>query len=72
MAALAEASQATVKQAATLFEDRVVMAETLDAPWLGFYQQVSDLMVQTYRLNDAILSHLQVQLQDRRTSTACA
>ncbi|BBT38525.1 chemotaxis transducer [Pseudomonas putida] len=65
LAALAEASQATVKQAATLFEDRVVMAETLDAPWLGFYQQVSDLMVQTYRLNDAILSHLQVQLQDR-------
>lgn len=65
LAELAQASQATIKQAAGLFEEQVVMAETLDVPWAGFYQQVSGLMAQTYRLNDAILTHLQVQLQAR-------
>nr|WP_290444494.1 MULTISPECIES: methyl-accepting chemotaxis protein [unclassified Pseudomonas] len=61
----AQASQATVKQAATLFEDQVVVAETLDAPWAGFYQQTSELMAQTYRLNEAVLAHLHGQLEDR-------
>ncbi|MBV4505721.1 methyl-accepting chemotaxis protein [Pseudomonas sp. BW13M1] len=61
----AEASQSTVKQAATLFEDQVVVAETLDAPWAGFYQQTSDLMAQTYRFNDAVLAHLHGQLEER-------
>ncbi|QXH35070.1 methyl-accepting chemotaxis protein [Pseudomonas muyukensis] len=61
----AQASQATVKQGATLFEDQVVVAETLDAPWAGFYQQTSELMAQTYRLNEAVLAHLHGQLEDR-------
>ncbi|MDZ4020138.1 hypothetical protein PssiTeo3_35220 [Pseudomonas sichuanensis] len=65
LAATAEASQATVKQAASLFEDQVVVAETLDAPWAGFYQQTSELMAQTYRLNDAVLAQLNGQLEDR-------
>ncbi len=65
LAASAQASQATVKQAASLFEDQVVVAETLDAPWAGFYQQTSELMAQTYRLNDAVLAHLHGQLEDR-------
>ncbi|MDF0730200.1 methyl-accepting chemotaxis protein [Pseudomonas entomophila] len=61
----AQASQATVKQAATLFEDQVVVAESLDAPWLAFYEQVSGLMAQTYQFNDAVIGHLQLQLQER-------
>nr|WP_194789933.1 methyl-accepting chemotaxis protein [Pseudomonas sp. UFMG81] len=65
LAASAQASQATVKQAASLFEDQVVVAETLDTPWAGFYQQTSELMAQTYRLNDAVLAHLHGQLEDR-------
>nr|WP_232108875.1 methyl-accepting chemotaxis protein [Pseudomonas mosselii] len=65
LASDAQASQATVKQAATLFEDQVVVAETLDAPWSGFYQQTSDLMAQTYRFNDAALAHLHGQLEER-------
>ncbi|MEN8639249.1 methyl-accepting chemotaxis protein [Pseudomonas sichuanensis] len=65
LAASAQASQATVKQAASLFEDQVVVAETLDAPWAGFYQQTSELMAQTYRLNDAVLAQLNGQLEDR-------
>nr|WP_269807392.1 methyl-accepting chemotaxis protein [Pseudomonas sp. NMI795_08] len=65
LAASAQASQATVKQAASLFEDQVVVAETLDAPWAGFYQQTTELMAQTYRLNDAVLAQLNGQLEDR-------
>ncbi|MDT8922664.1 methyl-accepting chemotaxis protein [Pseudomonas taiwanensis] len=65
LAGAAQASQATVKQAAALFEEQVVVAETLDAPWATFYQQVSDLIGQTYQLNDAILAQLQGQLQAR-------
>jgi methyl-accepting chemotaxis protein len=42
-----------------------VVAETLDAPWPAFYQQTRELMGHTYRLNEAILMHLQGQLQDR-------
>ncbi|QXH50731.1 methyl-accepting chemotaxis protein [Pseudomonas fakonensis] len=65
LAASAQASQATVKQAASLFEDQVVVAETLDAPWASFYQQTSDLMAQTWQLNDAVLAHLHGQLEER-------
>lgn len=65
LAQVAGSSQATVRQAASLFEAQVVVAETLDAPWQAFYQQVSDLMAQTYRLNDAVIGQLQEQLQQR-------
>jgi len=65
LAGAAASSQATVRQAASLFEEQVVVAETLDAPWPAFYQQVSELMAQTYRFNDALLADLQGQLQQR-------
>ena len=65
LGAQAQASQATVRRAAALFEDQVVVAETLDAPWPAFYEQVSALMGETYRLNDAVIAHLQQQLQAR-------
>ncbi|TLP63487.1 methyl-accepting chemotaxis protein [Pseudomonas mosselii] len=65
LASSAQASRASVRQAATLFEDQVVVAETLDAPWTGFYQQTSELMAQTYRLNDAVLGYVQGQLEVR-------
>lgn len=62
---LAASSQASLKQASELFEEQVVMAETLDAPWPGFYQQVSQLMAQTYTLNAATGEFLDQQLQQR-------
>lgn len=61
----ANASQATLKQASELFEDQVVMANTLDKPWQDFYDQVTGLMDKTYQLNDATLKFLGVQLQQR-------
>ena len=62
---LAQASSASLKQGSELFEEQVVMAQTLDAPWQGFYDDVSRLMAQTYQLNDATLTFLEQQLQQR-------
>ncbi|NNA66963.1 methyl-accepting chemotaxis protein [Pseudomonas gessardii] len=63
--ALAQASQASLKQASELFEEQVVMAETLEAPWQTFYDEVTALMAKTYQLDDATLSFLDQQLQQR-------
>ncbi|WP_350612566.1 methyl-accepting chemotaxis protein [Pseudomonas sp. HY7a-MNA-CIBAN-0227] len=63
--ALANASQASLKQGSELFEEQVVMAETLDAPWQGFYDEVSSLMAKTYQFDDATLTFLDQQLQAR-------
>ncbi|WP_236195794.1 methyl-accepting chemotaxis protein [Pseudomonas glycinae] len=65
LSAPVDASKASLKQAGTLIEEQVVIAETLDAPWQGFYDQVTGLMDQTYQLNDATLKFLDTQLQQR-------
>nr|WP_017902598.1 methyl-accepting chemotaxis protein [Pseudomonas fuscovaginae] len=62
---LANASQASLKKASELFEEQVVMAETLEAPWPAFYEQVSTVMAQTYQLNDATLAYFAQELQQR-------
>jgi methyl-accepting chemotaxis protein len=62
---LASTSRSTLKQGSELFEEQVVMADTLDAPWQAFYDQVSGLMAQTYELNEATLKFLGVELQQR-------
>jgi methyl-accepting chemotaxis protein len=62
---LAQASNASLKQGSELFEEQVVMAETLDAPWQGFYDNVSQLMAQTYQLDEATLTFLEQQLEQR-------
>ena len=62
---LAQASNASLKQGSELFEEQVVMAETLDAPWQGFYDHVSQLMAQTYQLDEATLTFLGQQLEQR-------
>ncbi|MDU9389879.1 methyl-accepting chemotaxis protein [Pseudomonas sp. zfem002] len=61
----AAASQASLKQASELFENQVVVAETLDAPWASFYKQTSELMARTYELNESTLAFLDQQLQAR-------
>ncbi len=65
LGSLAASSQASLKQAGELFEEQVVMAETLDAPWPVFFEQVSKLMAQTYALNTATGEFLDQQLQQR-------
>jgi len=61
----AQASQASLKQGSELFEEQVVMAETLDTPWQGFYDGVSQLMAKTYQLDDATLAFIGQQLEQR-------
>ncbi|WP_241778968.1 methyl-accepting chemotaxis protein, partial [Pseudomonas corrugata] len=65
LASPADGSKGTLKKVAELIEEQVVMADTLDAPWPAFFDQVSSLMEQTYRLNDAALGFLDVQLRHR-------
>jgi methyl-accepting chemotaxis protein len=65
LAVHADSSRASLKKASELFEEQVVMADTLDAPWQAFYDQVSALMGQTYQLNEATLKFLGTQLQQR-------
>ncbi|KAE9643150.1 methyl-accepting chemotaxis protein [Pseudomonas sp. PB106] len=65
LSAQADDSKASLKQASELFEDQVVMADTLDAPWQAFYDQVTALMDKTYALNEASLKFLDSQLQQR-------
>jgi len=65
LATQADSSKASLKKASELFEEQVVMADTLDAPWQGFYDQVTGLMDQTYQLNEATLKFLGTQLQQR-------
>ncbi|KRP59878.1 methyl-accepting chemotaxis protein [Pseudomonas orientalis] len=62
---VAQASRASLKQGADLFEERVVVAETLDTAWQGFYDDVSQLMARTYQLDDATLAFLKQQLEQR-------
>ena len=62
---LAKSSNASLKQGSELFEEQVVMAETLDAPWQDFYDGVSRLMALTYQLDDATLTFLGQQLEQR-------
>ncbi|TDK57468.1 methyl-accepting chemotaxis protein [Pseudomonas moraviensis] len=65
LTAQADSSKASLKQASELFEEQVVMADTLDAPWQAFYDQVTGLMENTYQLNQATLKFLDNQLQQR-------
>ena len=62
---LATASQATLKTSVALFENKVVIADTLDMPWTQFYDEVGAAMGKTYELNDAVLAFLDRQLQER-------
>ncbi|MBF6032323.1 methyl-accepting chemotaxis protein [Pseudomonas sp. P155] len=61
----ADSSKASLKQASELFEEQVVMADTLDAPWQAFYDQITTLIDRTYQLNEATLKFLDTQLQQR-------
>lgn len=63
----ADGSRVSLKQASELFEEQVVMADTLDAPWQEFYEQVTGLIDKTYLLNEATLKFLDTQLQQRLT-----
>ena len=65
LASHAASSLETLKTTAVMFEDKVVIADSLDTPWAQFYADVSGAMDQTYQLNHAVLAFLDKQLQVR-------
>ncbi|PJE42808.1 MAG: methyl-accepting chemotaxis protein [Pseudomonas sp.] len=65
LASQAASSLETLKTTAVLFEDKVVIADSLDTPWAQFYADISGAMDQTYQLNHAVLAFLDKQLQVR-------
>jgi methyl-accepting chemotaxis protein len=71
LATKADSSLETLKTTAALFEDKVVIADSLDTPWVQFYTDVSAAMEQTYQLNSAVLvlldQQLEARLQENRT-----
>ena len=71
LASQAASSLETLKTTAVLFEDKVVIADSLDTPWAQFYADISGAMAQTYQLNEIVLvfldKQLQVRLEENRT-----
>ncbi len=67
LGSLAEASRQTLKDSAALFEDQVIIADSLDTPWAQFFDQVSQEMGKTYAFNDALLTFLESELSKRLT-----
>ncbi len=65
LATPAASSLETLKTIAVVFEDQVVVADSLDTPWAQFYNDVSTAMEQTYQLNSAVLVFLDKQLEQR-------
>ncbi|MCU1718114.1 methyl-accepting chemotaxis protein [Pseudomonas sp. 5P_3.1_Bac2] len=65
LATQADASLATLKSIATVVEDQVVVADSLDTPWLNYYAELSGAIDKTYGLNDELLGFLDQQLQKR-------
>ncbi|WP_339511485.1 methyl-accepting chemotaxis protein [Pseudomonas sp. RL_15y_Pfl2_60] len=65
LAGLADASQKSLPEAIRLFEDRVVVADSLDAPWRAFFTDTTALIAKTYALSDAVVSLLDQRLETR-------
>ena len=61
----AQASRGSLQASSDIFQDQVIMAEALDQPWEKFYDLISAEMAKTYALNDAILSFLDDELEQR-------
>ena len=61
----AEASRNSLVEIMGLLEDQLLMADVLDAPWQGFYDQLSAAIGTTYQLNEAVLDLLDQELSQR-------
>lgn len=58
-------SRATLLDALRLFENEVIMADSLDKPWRELYQKTSDLINKTHLLNSQTVSYLDGLLGER-------
>jgi methyl-accepting chemotaxis protein len=65
LGALTSASRETLKQGAALFEEQLIVADSLDTPWENYYQSVSALIARTYQVDEASVDFLRQQLAER-------
>ncbi|MDY0205831.1 MAG: methyl-accepting chemotaxis protein [Pseudomonas sp.] len=61
-------SRATLLDALHLFENEVIMSDSLDKPWNELYQSISGLINKTHHLNSQTVSYLDVLLGERLLS----
>ncbi|SIS05301.1 methyl-accepting chemotaxis protein [Aquipseudomonas alcaligenes] len=61
----AEASRATLMEISGVLEEQLLMADSLDAPWQGFFDQLSAAIDKTYAFNDQALGFLDHELSQR-------
>lgn len=61
----AAASRDSLRASNEIFQERVILADSLNEPWEQFYELISAEMTKTYQLNDAILVQLDEQLAKR-------
>jgi methyl-accepting chemotaxis protein len=61
----AEASRNSLTEVSAVLEEQLLMADSLDAPWQGFYDQLSVAIDKTYALNDSVLDFLDKELSQR-------
>ena len=61
----AEASRNSLTEVSGVLEEQLLMADSLDAPWQGFFDQLSTAIDKTYALNDSVLDFLDQELSQR-------
>lgn len=61
-------SRATLLDALRLFENEVIMADSLEKPWNELYQKTSDLINKTHLLNSQTVNYLDDLLGERLVS----
>jgi methyl-accepting chemotaxis protein len=61
----AEASRNSLTEISAVLEEQLLMADSLDAPWQGFFDQLSVAIDKTYALNDSVLDFLDKELSQR-------
>jgi methyl-accepting chemotaxis protein len=61
----AEASRNSLTEISAVLEEQLLMADSLDSPWQGFFDQLSLAIDKTYALNDSVLDFLDKELSQR-------
>ncbi|MDG1581632.1 methyl-accepting chemotaxis protein [Pseudomonas sp. GOM6] len=62
---LAETSRSSLTESSVVLEEQLLMSDSLDAPWRGFYDGFTQAIDKTYALNDGILRFLEQDLSQR-------
>ncbi|PAU89590.1 methyl-accepting chemotaxis protein [Pseudomonas sp. WN033] len=63
--AAAEDSLATVERTREIFEEDIILANSLDGNWAGFFQRISSEIDKSYELGSGILNSLERVLEQR-------